>query len=76
MMGGHGRESKAQYMWFCNNSVDHTWKVCNKFTQCPAKVPTTWPIERGTNSANNEWIMLEQAGFTIQKEELKDTQNV
>ena len=74
--GGHGRGSKAQYMWFCNNSVDHTWKVCNTITQCPARVPTIWPVQRGTNITNNELKMLEQAGFTIEKQEVRVTQNV
>ena len=63
-------------MWFCNNSIDHTWKVCNTITQCPSRVPTIWPVQRGTNITNNELKMLEQAGFTIEKQEVKVTQNV
>lgn len=74
--GGQGRGSKAQYMWFCNDNIDHTWRVCNTITHCPGRVPTTWPVEKGTNLTSNDLRMLEQGGFNVQKREVKETTSV
>ena len=70
---GQGQQgSKAQFMWFCNDNVDHTWRICNSITHFPARVPTTWPIETGTNLSNNEFNILEHAGFKLQKRKAEE----
>ena len=54
-------------MWFCPDSVDHTWQVTSSITQAPARVPQVWPVEEGTNITLKEIEMLENAGFKLEK---------
>ena len=61
-----------QYMWFCPDSVDHTWQVTTSITQAPARVPQIWPIEEGTNSTNEEIQKLEQAGFKLERAKTRE----
>ena len=68
----HGRGSKAQFMWFCNDNVDHTWHICNNITQCPPRIPSVWPIEKGTNLTPSELKTLEDAGYIIKKCAVKE----
>ncbi|MCO5581422.1 hypothetical protein L7F22_035306 [Adiantum nelumboides] len=72
----HNGRSKAQYMWFCNNSVDHTWRLCNSINQCPARVPSSWPLERGTNLMYSKLQELEIGGFTFAKVEVTESTNI
>ena len=45
---GH-QGSKAQFMWFCPDNVDHTWQTTSSITHAPARIPIVWPVEEGTN---------------------------
>ena len=68
--------TKAQFMWFCNDSVNHTWQLCNTITHYPAKVPDTWHVERGTNITNIEIKMLENGGYKLAKKSAIAIRNV
>ena len=61
-----------QYMWFCLDSVDHTWQVTTSITQAPARVPQIWPVEEGTNLKNEEIQKLEHVGFKLERIERRD----
>ena len=68
--------TKAQFMWFCNDSVDHTWQLCNTITHYPAKVPDTWPVERGKNLTNIEIKTLEDGGYKLAKKRAMAIRNM
>ena len=59
-------------MWFCLDSVDHTWQVTTSITQAPARVPQIWPIKEGTNLTNEKIPKLEHAGFKLEQAETRD----
>ena len=54
-------------MWFCNDSIDHTWQICNTITHCPVRVPEIWHVEMGTNLTNTEIKALESGGYKLAK---------
>ena len=58
-----------QFMWFCPDSVDHTWQVTTSITQAPARVPQVWLVKEGTNLTKDEIERLEEAGFKLEKME-------
>ena len=59
--------TKAQFMWFCNDSIDHTWQICNTITHCPIRVPVTWHVEKGTNLTKTKIQTLEGGGYKLAK---------
>ena len=61
------RGTKAQFMWFCNDNIDHTWQIYNTITHSPARVPDIWRVEMGTNLTSIEIKTLESGGYKLAK---------
>ena len=70
-----GRGTKAQFMWFCNDNIDHTWQICNTITHSPLRVPVIWPVDKGTNLTNTEIMTLERGGYKLAKKIAMTTGN-
>ena len=63
-------------MWFCNDSIDHTWQICNTITHSPARVPDIWPVEMGTNLTSTEIKTLESGGYKLAKRNAMGSANM
>ena len=59
--------SKRQFMWFCNDNMDHTWAICSSIKKAQNARPKVWPIAHGTNLNKEEIRYLERGGFILQK---------
>ena len=62
-------------MWFCNDSMDHTWTICSSIKEDPNARPKVWPIARGTNLQTEEIRYLERGGFILQKAPFEQSTN-
>ena len=68
--------TKAQFMWLCNDNIDHTWQIWKTITHLPQRVPKTWLVEMGTNLMDNEIKALDDRGYKLAKKRATTTKNM
>ena len=55
-----------QFVWFCNNTVKHTWNVHKSIEGAPAgNAPGVWKVAKGTMLSIDEAARLSRAGFVL-----------
>lgn len=56
----------SQMIYFCGDSVDHTWNPTNAIHGIPGPAPTRWVVDKGTTLTVDEIKKLQQGGFNLQ----------
>lgn len=59
--------SSRQFMYFCNDSVDHPWAIHHFICNAPVNPPNVWLVQSGTSLTRDEITSLECGEFELQK---------